>query len=117
MALFTWAALATLGAPRFLGVVVQAFIERGCGADENIRLFAELSFRPLSTFLRPIRCKLVRCSGKGAHVVAESSPRGGVTLKKYAAVCLALGCSESDLAIVWYEHLSPEEVNRIKGFG
>ena len=33
------------------------------------------------------------------------------------AVAKALGCSESDLAINWDEHLSPEEVNRITGWG
>jgi hypothetical protein len=77
-------------------------------------------------------------------------PRGGVTVKKYAAICFALGmargalidalmgemegvkqtldltatarvakalgCEESDLTIVWDEHLSAEELNRIKGF-
>jgi len=31
-------------------------------------------------------------------------------------IASALGCTESDLAIVWDEHLSPEEVNRIKGY-
>jgi hypothetical protein len=34
-----------------------------------------------------------------------------------AAVAKALGCSESDLAIIWDEHLSPAEVNCIKGWG
>jgi hypothetical protein len=82
----------------------------------------------------------------------ESRPRGGVTPKKYAAVCLALGvargalhgalegadveeiryfldvtstasiaralgCSESDLPVAWDEFLSPQEINRIKGWG
>lgn len=82
----------------------------------------------------------------------ESRPRGGVTPKKYAAMCLALGVargalhgaiegadieeiryflditstasiaralgwSESDLAVACDEFLSPEEVNRIKGWG
>ncbi len=82
----------------------------------------------------------------------ESLPQGGITQKKYAAVCLALAMargalyavtrgedleevryilditstvtiakaldlSESDLTIVWDEHLSPEEINRIKGWG
>jgi hypothetical protein len=28
----------------------------------------------------------------------------------------ALGCSEADLAVVWDEHLTPSEANRIKGF-
>jgi hypothetical protein len=81
----------------------------------------------------------------------ESLPQGGVTPKKYAAMCLALGLargalssaiftddmeglkhilditatasiakalgySESDLAIVWDEHLSSEEINRIEGW-
>ena len=82
----------------------------------------------------------------------ESRPRGGVTPKKYAAVCLALavargalhgalvganveeikdfleitstasvawalGCSEADLSVAWDEFLSPQEINRIKGWG
>jgi hypothetical protein len=34
-----------------------------------------------------------------------------------ATIAKALGCSESDLAIIWDEHLSPEEINRIKGWG
>jgi hypothetical protein len=28
----------------------------------------------------------------------------------------ALDCKESDLAIIWDEHLTPSEVNRIKGW-
>ncbi len=28
----------------------------------------------------------------------------------------ALGCTESDLAIEWDQHLSPAEINRIKAF-
>ena len=81
----------------------------------------------------------------------ESLPRGGVTVRKYAAMCLALaiargalhaalmgdmegiqeilditstanvaealGGRESDLTIIWHEHLSPEELNRIQGWG
>ena len=82
----------------------------------------------------------------------ESRPRGGVTPRKYAAMCLALGMArgaldaairgedmegvkhifditatatiakalgfnEPDLTIMWDEHLSPEEINRIKGWG
>ena len=27
-----------------------------------------------------------------------------------------LGCTEADLAIIWDEHLTPSEVNRIKGW-
>ncbi len=87
----------------------------------------------------------------GDDMVDESLPRGGITPRKYAAMCLALGiarggldgairegdiegardilditatatiakalgCNELDLAIDWNEHLSPEEINRIKGF-
>jgi len=81
----------------------------------------------------------------------ETLPRGGVTLRKYAAVCLALaiargalhaalmgdmeglqeilditgtakvaealGFQEGDLTIIWDEHLSPKELNRIQGWG
>jgi len=78
-------------------------------------------------------------------------PVGGVTLRKYAALCLALGmargalsgaieeddvqrairildltalakiaealeCTEADLACIWDEHLSREEINRIEGW-
>ena len=83
----------------------------------------------------------------------ESLPQGGLTPRKYSAICLALGMargalhaaingenneeelklilnitataniaqalgySESELAIIWNEHLSAQEINRIKGFG
>jgi hypothetical protein len=82
----------------------------------------------------------------------QSWPRDGLTLRKYAEMCLALGMArgaldaairgedmeevkhifditaiatiakalgynESDLAIMWDELLSPEEINRIKGWG
>lgn len=89
---------------------------------------------------------------QGEFVVSEQSqlPRGGVDLRKYAAVTLALaltrgalfdaldgnlegvqrildltatstiaqalGCTESDLAIIWYEYLTPTELERIQGF-
>ncbi len=32
------------------------------------------------------------------------------------AIAQALGCSESELSIIWDEHLTNGEVNRIKGF-
>ena len=81
----------------------------------------------------------------------DSLPLGGVTARKYAAMCLALamargalysvivgdldgvkeivdltsteavaaalGCSEAELAVIWDDHLSNAELNRIKGFG
>lgn len=33
-----------------------------------------------------------------------------------AKIAEALGCTEADLAIIWDEHLTPSEVNRIKGY-
>jgi hypothetical protein len=33
-----------------------------------------------------------------------------------ARIAEALGCPESDLAIDWNEHLTPDEKNRIKGW-
>jgi len=33
-----------------------------------------------------------------------------------ARIAEALGCTEADLAIIWDEHLTPSEVNRLKGF-
>jgi hypothetical protein len=81
---------------------------------------------------------------------APDIPGGGVDLRKYAAISLALGmargalysalfgdldgakkildatalsklaqaigCSEGELAIDWNDHLTPTEVERIKGF-
>lgn len=89
---------------------------------------------------------------RGDEIVTdEALPLGGVTLKKYAAIALALGMArgallssiagdiegaqdildltstarlgealgfnESELAIIWDEHLSNSELNQLKGFG
>ncbi len=32
-----------------------------------------------------------------------------------AKIAEALGCSENDLAIDWADHLTPDEINQIKG--
>jgi hypothetical protein len=34
-----------------------------------------------------------------------------------SAVVKVLGCSERDLAVDWADHLSPSEINLIKGWG
>lgn len=81
---------------------------------------------------------------------ASKEPRGGVTLKKYAALFVALGiaraelhalltgdedadaqhaidltdtariaeaigCEEADISVDWRDHLSDDEVNRLRG--
>jgi hypothetical protein len=40
-----------------------------------------------------------------------------LNLTATAKIAEALGCGEADLAISWDEHLSPQEKNRIVGFG